>query len=142
MTAILGVAIDAPLRSMFDYRAPSGIPREDLRPGQRVWVPFGPRRVVGVVVEIRDSTSVPAGKLKSAQALIDDAPIFDPTLLGLLTWAAEYYHHPLGEVLAAALPKALREGAPASDVEICLRVEHTGARRRADADRRARSSAA
>ena len=117
MTAILGVAIDAPLRATFDYRAPDGIPRENLQPGQRIWVPFGARRVVGVVVEIRDSTSVPAGKLRSAQALIDDAPIFDPTLLGLLTWAAGYYHHPLGEVFAAALPKALREGAPASDVQ-------------------------
>jgi hypothetical protein len=45
VTAILGVAVDAPLRSMFDYRAPSGIPREGLRAGQRVWVPFGARRV-------------------------------------------------------------------------------------------------
>ena len=29
----------------------------------------------------------------------------------LLEWAAQYYHHPLGEVIAAALPKLAREGA-------------------------------
>ena len=33
-------------------------------------------------------------------------------LLELLTWAAEYYRHPIGEVLMAALPVALRTGTP------------------------------
>ncbi len=37
-----------------------------------------------------------------------------PPLLELLGWAAHYYHHPIGEVFAAALPKALRLGAPAA----------------------------
>ncbi len=36
-----------------------------------------------------------------------------PRLLALLRWASEYYHHPLGEVIAAALPRLLREGAAA-----------------------------
>ena len=40
------------------------------------------------------------------------APLFDAAALELLKWTAEYYHHPLGEVVAAALPKALRDGAP------------------------------
>ena len=43
---ILAVAIDTPLRRTFDYRAPAQQP--DIAPGQRVWVPFGRRRVVGV----------------------------------------------------------------------------------------------
>jgi primosomal protein N' (replication factor Y) len=34
-------------------------------------------------------------------------------LLDLLRWAAEYYRHPIGEVVAAALPVALRNGADA-----------------------------
>jgi len=34
-------------------------------------------------------------------------------LLDLLRWSAEYYRHPPGEVMAAALPVALRGGAPA-----------------------------
>jgi primosomal protein N' (replication factor Y) len=117
MTAFLAVAVDAPLRSTFDYRAPAGIPVDALKPGQRLWVPFGARRVVGMLIEIRTATSVPAGKLRTAHSLIDDEPILDATLLGLLTWASDYYRHPLGEVVAAALPKALREGAPASEIK-------------------------
>ena len=44
--------------------------------------------------------------------MLDAEPVLDPAALALLAWAAEYYHHPLGEVAAGALPKALRLGAP------------------------------
>ena len=50
---ILGVAIDAPLRRLFDYRAPPSTDPGKLQPGQRVWVPFGRRKAVGVIVELR-----------------------------------------------------------------------------------------
>ncbi len=106
---ILAVAIDTPLRRTFDYRAPAHQP--DLVPGQRVWVPFGRRRVVGVVVGRRDRTDVPAGKLRSVIEAVDDEPTFDAALLQLLLWAADYYRHPVGEVIAAAMPGPLRLGA-------------------------------
>ena len=35
---------------------------------------------------------------------------FPAAELALLTWAADYYHHPVGEVFAAALPRLLRAG--------------------------------
>jgi len=115
MTApILAVAIDVPLRRLFDYRAPAQADATQLRPGQRVWVPFGRRKAVGVIVELRDQTDVPAARLKSALAIIDDEPVLDPMLLDLLRWSAEYYRHPPGEVIAAALPVALRSGADAN----------------------------
>jgi primosomal protein N' (replication factor Y) (superfamily II helicase) len=102
---ILAVAIDTPLRRTFDYRAPP-----DLVPGQRVWVPFGRRKVVGVVVAQRERTEVPAGKLRSVLAAVDTEPTFDAGLLQLLLWAADYYRHPVGEVIAAATPAPLRSG--------------------------------
>lgn len=107
---ILAVAIDTPLRRVFDYRAPSS-GGEKLHPGQRVWVPFGRRRVVGVIVELRETSDVPAKKLRSALEVIDSTPTLDAQSLALLTWAAEYYRHPIGEVIATALPVALRDGA-------------------------------
>jgi primosomal protein N' (replication factor Y) (superfamily II helicase) len=110
---ILGVAIDAPLRRLFDYRAPPAIDPAMLQPGQRVWVPFGRRRAVGVIVELRARSDLPDARLKSALALIDDEPVLDATLLDLLRWSAEYYRHPPGEVIAAALPIALRNGTDA-----------------------------
>lgn len=114
MTApLLAVAVDAPLRRLFDYRLPPGVDAAAVQPGQRVWVPFGRRKAVGVVVERRAQSDLPEAKLRSALAVIDDQPVVDPLLLDLLRWAAEYYRHPIGEVLAAALPAALRSGADA-----------------------------
>src|SRR5678815_5040674 len=106
---ILAVAIDTPLRRTFDYRAPAQ--QAALAPGQRVWVPFGRRRVVGVVVERRDRTEVPAGKLRSVFGAVDEERTFDAALLQLLLWSADYYRHPVGEVIAAAMPAPLRVGA-------------------------------
>jgi primosomal protein N' (replication factor Y) len=111
--AILAVAVDAPLRRLFDYRAPAQCDPATLRAGQRVWVPFGRRKAVGVIVELRDQSDVPEQRLKSALAVIDDDPVLDPALLDLLRWSAEYYRHPPGEVIAAALPVALRSGTDA-----------------------------
>ncbi len=109
---IIAVAIDTPLRRLFDYRIPADWSGH-LRPGCRVWVPFGRRRVVGVVVEHRQHSDIPAEKLRYAQGLIDGQPTFDAGLMELLRWSADYYRCPLGEVAAAALPGPLRQGAPA-----------------------------
>jgi primosomal protein N' (replication factor Y) len=111
---VLGVAVDAPLRRLFDYRAPPQVLAESLVPGLRVWVPFGKRKTVGTIMEVRSTSEVPAQKLRSALALIDTEPVLDTVLLGLLRWSAEYYRHPPGEVIAAALPAALRSGADAA----------------------------
>lgn len=109
MPVILRIAIDTPLRRLFDYLPPNGAAA--LQPGQRLWVPFGRRRVLGVLIELADHSEVPQAKLRRAQAVIDIEPVFDAQSFKLLLWAAEYYRHPVGEVLAAALPGALRNGA-------------------------------
>jgi primosomal protein N' (replication factor Y) len=121
---ILAVAIDTPLRRTFDYRAPAQ--SADLIPGQRVWVPFGRRRVIGVVVERRDRTEVPAGKLRSVIAAVDAEPTFDAALLQLLLWSADYYRHPVGEVLAAAMPAPLRTGAALREETIVWSLTELG----------------
>ncbi len=111
MSAVLAIAIDAPLRRLFDYWPPASTDVADLRPGMRLWVPFGRRRVVGVLVETRARSDLPDTKLKAALGVIDDEPVFDEPLLDLLRWSADYYRHAPGEVIAAALPAALRAGA-------------------------------
>lgn len=111
MSRLLAVAIDAPLRRLFDYRAPPGVDSRQLQPGIRLWVPFGRRRVVGVLVELRDESELPESKLKSALAVIDEIPVLEASLLELLRWSADYYRHPPGEVISAALPAPIRAGA-------------------------------
>jgi primosomal protein N' (replication factor Y) len=82
----------------------------------RVRVPFGRRRLVGVLIEVAESSAISPAKLKPVLEILDREPVFDAELLGFLLWAAEYYHHPVGEVLAAALPVTLRTGATAREV--------------------------
>jgi primosomal protein N' (replication factor Y) (superfamily II helicase) len=114
---VLGIAVDVPLRRLFDYRAPPGTDPVRLQPGVRLWVPFGRRRVTGVLVELRPSSDLPESKLRAAIAVIDETPVLDAPLLELLRWAADYYRHPPGEVIAAALPVPLRMGAAALETE-------------------------
>lgn len=116
---VLQVALDAPLPRPFDYLPPAGCSASEIPLGARVRVPVGSRRQVGVVVGRTPQSAVPAFTLRCIEELIDAAPVLPEELLQLLRWTADYYHHPLGEVIAAALPKALREGRPAiSPVEV------------------------
>ena len=114
---ILQIALDMPLRRVFDYLPPAGSlgcadPAEVPR-GVRVRVPFGRRQLVGILIGTSTSSTVAATKLKPALEILDAQPVFDPVTFDLLCWAAEYYHHPIGEVMAAALPMGLRAGQPA-----------------------------
>jgi primosomal protein N' (replication factor Y) len=117
LSPILAIAVDVPLRRLFDYRAPPGIDPSRLQPGVRLWVPFGRRKVTGVLVEVRTTSDLPDAKLRAAIAVIDDEPIVDQPLLELLRWAADYYRHSPGEVIAAALPAPLRTGTAALETE-------------------------
>jgi primosomal protein N' (replication factor Y) (superfamily II helicase) len=108
---VLRVALDTPLRQLFDYLPPGTPGNVDL--GMRVRVPFGRQRIVGVTMEAATSSSVAIEKLKPIAEVLDESPVLDSSARALIAWAADYYHHPIGEVVAAALPKALREGAPA-----------------------------
>jgi primosomal protein N' (replication factor Y) len=111
---IFQVALALPLRRAFDYLPPAGYAGEAgcLPPcaGLRVRVPFGNRQLIGVIVGVAPRSVVPVKKLKPVSAILDDAPVFDTVTLELLRWAADYYHHPIGEVFAAALPASLRAG--------------------------------
>jgi primosomal protein N' (replication factor Y) len=112
---IYQIAVPTPLYRAFDYLAPVA-----LTPGVRVRVPFGRRELVGVVVGEVTQSELPANRLKNITQPLDDSAILPPSLLNLLRWAADYYHHPLGEVIHTALPVRLRQGrAPvASGVKI------------------------
>jgi primosomal protein N' (replication factor Y) len=110
---VLRLAIASPLRQIFDYLPPQGSSAADLarlQPGCRILVPFGSRQVCGILVEVADTSSLPRDKLKPASRILDPEPLINPVLVSLCHWAANYYKHPLGEILAAALPTSLRKG--------------------------------
>ncbi len=109
--AVLRVALPLPLARCFDYLPPAGCSAENALIGCRVRVPFGSRELVGLT----DAVGMPdadAPELKYALAVLDHEPILHGELLATLRWAARYYHVPLGEMIAAALPASLRRGDP------------------------------
>lgn len=101
----ISVAVPRPLFSAFSY-----LHHRPLAAGQRVRVPFGRKEEIGIVLASAPYVEE-EGALKSITAVLDEAPVLDTELLGFLQQAARYYQHPLGEVIASALPNALLHGA-------------------------------
>ena len=112
--AILRVALPVPLPRLFDYLPPPGLEASAVAVGARLRVPFGQREVCGLVVG--HGLAEPGVELRAALAAPDGAPLLQGELLASLRWLAAYLHAPLGEVLAAALPAALRRGEPLPDI--------------------------
>jgi primosomal protein N' (replication factor Y) (superfamily II helicase) len=125
-TAFLQVALDTPLRRVFDYLPPAGLDAARVEPGMRVLVPLGRRRAVGFVTGIAGESEVPTARIRHALELLDTEPLWDARTFELLRWAADYYQHPVGEVLSAAVPAALRRGAPAREPRLAWQLSGRG----------------
>jgi primosomal protein N' (replication factor Y) (superfamily II helicase) len=78
-------------------------------------------------MEVAEASEVPPALLKPVFEVLDPTPLLDPAALALVGWAAQYYHHPVGEVLGTALPKALRQGASATATVVRWHVTEPGA---------------
>lgn len=110
---IVRIAVPTPLRKCFDYSL-SLHEAKILQPGARVRVNFGHRELIGIATEAARRTDQDPESFKPILDIIDTQPVFSSDIWALCNWAAKYYHHPLGEVLASALPSALRKGMPPS----------------------------
>ncbi len=106
---ILRVALNIPLDTLFDYVFDDAS-RNDV--GLRVCVPFGRKKVAGIIMGVCSSTDVPLAKLKSAIHIFRETPPLSKELLDLFAFCAEYYHHPLGLVVTNSLPAKLRSNQP------------------------------
>jgi primosomal protein N' (replication factor Y) len=109
--AVLRVALPLPLPRCFDYLPAAGEHADAALVGCRVRVPFGSRELVGMIEAVA-APAADAPELKRALALLDHEPLLAGELLATLRWASHYYHAPLGEVIATALPAPLRRGDP------------------------------
>lgn len=109
---ILTVAVDAPLRRVFDYTFDGIVADHQQIIGARVHVGFGHSSRVGVVLGVRSESEIASDSLKPVLERLDFEPLFDSDLMQLLTWSARYYKHSIGEVFANAMPVLLRDGLP------------------------------
>ena len=110
---ILQVAIPSPLLQTFDYLPPTGCSIAEISLGTRVRVSFGRSQKIGLIVGLANSSSIDHSRLKPVIELLDSRAILSPEIQSLTQWASRYYHHPIGEVISAALPTLLRQGEPA-----------------------------
>jgi len=107
--AIVRIALDVPLPTLFDYTVGEGI---DVSIGQRVIVQFGRRQMVGVVMEIADVSEMPQERLKPVTQVLHDSAPLSKGLLDLLRFCGDYYRYPVGQTALSALPARLRSGRP------------------------------
>ncbi|MCF6177816.1 MAG: primosomal protein N' [Geopsychrobacter sp.] len=105
---IADIAVFAPLRQLFSYRVPAEL-CDSILLGLGVQIPFGRRRLTGVVVKLRRGST---DKLKALYGLQDEVPLFDQSLLELCCWAADYYRYPVGLALRSALPAGVWSAVP------------------------------
>ncbi|HNC78879.1 MAG TPA: primosomal protein N' [Rhodocyclaceae bacterium] len=102
---VVRVALPVPLPQLFDYTS-ENVSESDV--GRCVRVPFGPAEKNGVILAIDPPDGITPERLKSVLAIQRDAPALPADWLALVDFAARYYQHPLGEVIALALPPRLR----------------------------------
>jgi primosomal protein N' (replication factor Y) len=118
---IIRVAFESAADMEFDYLVPDEL--WPIKAGQRIEAPFGRNNKLekGFCVDLispqlyAGGYSVPSGKkpfkLKTISKVIDESPLLDEHLLELARWISSYYVCPLGQVLAAMVPGAVKKGA-------------------------------
>ena len=123
--SILKVAVDVPLSREFDYLpAPDNLSDQ---PGSRVRVPFGRREQIGLVMGRAEKSDLPSAKIRRCISSLDAEPLLSAEDLWLIQFTSDYYHHPLGEVVAAALPALLRQGKALHPTTTVLATTDAGA---------------
>lgn len=95
------IALPVPLDKTFTYLVPPEL-APSMQTGRRVLVPFGRKKLSGIVVGFPKSSPHPS--LKPVIDILDSTPTFSEEMLRLTRWIAEYYLTPWGDVLKAATP--------------------------------------
>ncbi len=120
------VAVAAPIHQTLSYAPPPGVGR--LPPGHRLLVPLGRRQVTGYLLDChhnppvsqseqetmqgakkdsQDAAPRERSQIRPALAVLDPEPLFPAAMVPFFRWIADYYHHPIGEVVQNALPAGL-----------------------------------
>jgi primosomal protein N' (replication factor Y) len=109
MTLFAEVIVNAPpVRGAFHYHLPPALEGR-VAPGHLVVVPFGPRRVQGVVTRMPAESEVP--ETRPIESLVDPTPVLRPEQLALAAWMADRTLAPLIDCLTLMLPPGLGQQA-------------------------------
>ncbi|MBI4786451.1 MAG: primosomal protein N' [Chloroflexi bacterium] len=90
----------------FTYSIPARL-ADALALGQLVWVPFGARRVQGIVVLLGDTS--PVDKTKDIDAVVDPRPFLSAARIDLARWIARTYLCSLNDAIQLMLPTGIEQ---------------------------------
>jgi primosomal protein N' (replication factor Y) len=105
---IASVIVDVPAKQTdktFDYKIPEKY-KNVIRPGTRVIVPFGPRKIQGFVTELKNESSF--SKLREIVEPLDLTPVLNEELLELGEWLTQHTLSYKISSYQAMLPAALK----------------------------------
>lgn len=97
----IDIALNIPSDRIFTYEVPANL-QQDVKIGQRAFVPFGNKKRTGFIVGIKKSCDFK--NIKSITEILDDEPLFSKSDLDFYQWIANYFMYPLGKTLAELIP--------------------------------------
>ena len=92
---------------VFDYKVPEGM---NVVVGDRVDVPFGPRKVDGFVINIKDTSSYDITKLKDIISKKDAQPLLSQNMVRLCFFMKQKFYLRLADTIRLFLPPVIRNG--------------------------------
>ena len=104
--AYIEVAVGLPVFNTFTYEVPESL-RPSVMVGKRVLAPFKSTQVTGYILEVLQTTDQRG--TKKILEILDDMPIFPPSMVAFFEWISDYYRYPIGEVIKGALPGGLNK---------------------------------
>lgn len=103
---IARVSLEIALRKEFDYSIPADLAGQ-IDVGSRVQVPFGARKILGVVTAVAEESG--RAGLKPILKVIGTQTLVTPKVLKLARWMGEYYCCAPETALKSVLPEAVRK---------------------------------
>ena len=105
---LVSVAPVAPIDKLYTFTVDDALV-DRIHPGQRVVVPFGKRGTPAPAIVVSITRGPWNSTLKSIDHVLEEAGQLSDHLIELGRWISEYYCCPLGRVLGAMVPEAVRQ---------------------------------
>ena len=97
----------AEVDKVFDYSLPNSLMRENLV-GCRALVPFGPRKIEGYIINIKETSNLDSSKIKDVISLLDETPTILPEMIKLSAFMKHKFHLKLVDCLRLFIPAQMR----------------------------------
>ena len=101
------VLLPLSLPALYTYKIPENY-RKRIKPGMRVSVQFGPKRIYSSLVKEVHTRKPVSHASKDILSILDESPVVLDIQFRFWEWIASYYLCAEGEVMKAALPAGFK----------------------------------